>query len=170
MNKAENEIRYKTDRERGIIIDGDGNILVDKLGEKHSVAFNKVEREKMPGTILTHNHPSGGGFSGADLEFAVSNQLKEIRAVGKNYKHSLRFKPENIPGEDLTVKTLNVGAEHYSIDNQVRQEFWEKINNGQLSFAEAEAEHAHEVLRRMTENETSKDWMIYKRQKWKTND
>jgi hypothetical protein len=36
---------------------------------------------KVSGTIFTHNHPKSGFLSAADIQFAIQNNLKEIRAV-----------------------------------------------------------------------------------------
>lgn len=50
------------------IIDSNGNVLLKKQGDKHSVVMTLGEkREYMFGNISLHNHPGGGTFSIADL-------------------------------------------------------------------------------------------------------
>lgn len=55
-------------KEQYRIIDKDGNVLLEKKGDKSSVASTVGEhRENLPGNISIHNHPEGGTFSTADL-------------------------------------------------------------------------------------------------------
>ncbi len=50
------------------IIDKDGNVILEKKGDKHSVSATVGEkRQLLNGAASIHNHPSGGTFSPEDL-------------------------------------------------------------------------------------------------------
>lgn len=69
------------------IFDDNGNLTYEKVGGAHSVSYDGSKSVNM---IVTHNHPSGSAFSGADLKNAVNVNQKEIRATGKEYTFSMK--------------------------------------------------------------------------------
>lgn len=76
------------------IIDSDGNVVLEKKGSQHEVSATVGEkRQYLDGNISLHNHPSGGTFSGDDLnefgfgakEIVVSTPEGTYRLINKKY-------------------------------------------------------------------------------------
>jgi len=69
-----------------------GNLTFSKKGNEHSVVFSKNDMsqfQKDRPYITTHNHPSDGSFSLADLCTAAYHHIHEIRAVGSKHIYSI---------------------------------------------------------------------------------
>jgi lambda family phage portal protein len=82
--------------ESALIVDGNGEVIIQKDGDKDSVTFSDDQMRNILGaqrTTLTHNHPSNSAFSKEDMKFASNTGLFEIRAVTKDYVYVLRREP-----------------------------------------------------------------------------
>ena len=91
VDKFEDDIRNQSYETAGMF-DAEGNLILNKDGEKSSVYFTDEEQLKVkntPDCVFTHNHPSGNGFSFEDLFFAVNLEVREMRACHKNGYYSL---------------------------------------------------------------------------------
>lgn len=100
--KIEEEIRMNKSFETAVLVNSDGDILIDKRGKSTSVEFTQNECLMMKNGILTHNHPLGwrynenelgrigNSFSKADLSMAIAHDLAEIRAVTPLYTFSMK--------------------------------------------------------------------------------
>lgn len=96
-------------KEKAIIYDLEGNILLEKTGIDHEVEFTKDELKLMKDMIVTHNHPMGTTFSPYDIYMAFENDLQELRAVGENGTFVLR-RNENLhlmPDYDIFFNEYN---------------------------------------------------------------
>jgi hypothetical protein len=103
------ESRIRSDSvETGIIVDGDGKIVLKKKGTEDQVSFTSSEVALMTGRVLTHNHPHEPGYdtigiglslSMPDLKSLNYAKAKEMRAVTKEGSvFSMRLnKPDSIP-------------------------------------------------------------------------
>ena len=87
IKAAENSVKNNF-YETGFIFDKNGRLLWSAKGDRSSVSIAGSGIKK--GDILTHNHPSNGSFSAADIQVAQTHKLAEIRAVGRNRVYSLR--------------------------------------------------------------------------------
>ncbi len=67
--------------ETGIIYDSTGKELLKKQGTVSAVRFTREEARLLEGNIFSHNHPSNGPLSDADLYGLWKNKAAEIRAV-----------------------------------------------------------------------------------------
>lgn len=67
--------------------DANGNVIYTAKGKADSVRYDGI---KTVDAVVTHNHPNGSAFSGADLKNAVALNQKEIRATGKEYTFSMK--------------------------------------------------------------------------------
>lgn len=77
-------------KEQFRVVDRDGNVIMQKQGDAHSVSFSAGEaRESFPGNITIHNHPSGGTFSTADFS-CLGYGATEIRAAAPEGTYILR--------------------------------------------------------------------------------
>lgn len=156
---VEDEIRMNKNHETAVVIDKDGNILIDKRGAKYSVSFTKQEVEQMKDAILTHNHPRGwafkenqigrigNSFSYPDIELAIVQDLAEIRAVTPLYTFSLK-RPEKGWGVTNTVLKRYFNQE----TQKLRLEFESLIKKGYLSPETASAIHFHELWKRIAKH------------------
>lgn len=72
------------------VVDRDGNVIMQKQGDRGSVSYSLGEaRDHFPGNITIHNHPDGGTFSSADLsDFGCS--ATEIRAASPEGTYVMR--------------------------------------------------------------------------------
>ena len=70
--------------ESALIVDKDGNAIIDKKGSTIRVKFTGDEIKAMKDCHLTHNHPDGYSLSPADLNLAVSANLASMRAVTRD--------------------------------------------------------------------------------------
>lgn len=128
LDKVESKIRMQP-KESGVLVDDNGNILMDKSGGKSSVKFTSADVAKFRGNILTHNHPGGGPFSPADINTVVNTGLKGIRAVGDDnidYVLKRNANPNNVSkmmdvasGIEKTIKRT-VKAEKPAIMDEIR--------------------------------------------------
>lgn len=63
------------------VFDPDGTLRMTRTGERNRIAFSASDDEQLRGAVFTHNHPSGAGFSLADIWFAHRYDLAEMRAI-----------------------------------------------------------------------------------------
>ena len=92
----------KWKQERAVVVDGEGNILLQRKGKKSKLVFEPEDRPLMTDHILTHNHPpekcmmpvqtgedrfeyrtyeTGGSLSPKDVSYAARGNAAEVRAV-----------------------------------------------------------------------------------------
>lgn len=140
---AEKSIRNQT-YESAFVFAPDGTQLLFKDGTRDTVEFTDKELDLFSGAILTHNHPSiGGSFSPQDILTAIENNLAEIRAVGAQYRYSLKF-PKG------SIRKYFQNQVDYA-ETQVRKQLTQKIRDGAMTPAEADLEHYHQVWLRFVQ-------------------
>lgn len=77
-------------KEQFRVVDREGNVVMQKQGDKNSVSYSIGEaRDNFPGNITIHNHPDGGTFSSADLS-DIGHGATEIRAASPEGTYILR--------------------------------------------------------------------------------
>lgn len=135
--RAEEKKIYKNSVETAILFDNRGNVLFrESSGASNYVKFSKEQLHKMKGATLTHNHPSSGTFSSADISLMVMHELKTIRATGKKATYQLK-QQELVP----TIKNFPSDYEKAMQDNKkiTDKEFCEyekQYKQGKLSLLE----------------------------------
>jgi SPP1 gp7 family putative phage head morphogenesis protein len=80
-------------REYGAIFDPDGNLLMHKKGKKSSVPLENSDINLLKDNIFTHNHPSNGSFSFADVSVAMKYDVAEMRAAGEGGRTYVMQRP-----------------------------------------------------------------------------
>ncbi|WP_307996610.1 hypothetical protein [uncultured Bacteroides sp.] len=158
ITNTENEIRLNKKFETGVVLDRNGNVVIDKRGAKYSVEFTDEECAKMKDCIFTHNHPRGwqepekslgrigNSFSPADMYLAITHNVSEMRAVTPNYTFIMK-RPEEGWGIIISKFEKLVNQEN----NKLRAEFTKRINNDTLSPTMASAVHYHILWKRVAE-------------------
>lgn len=113
--------RASSDRdfEVATIIDPNtGEVVLVKPGTSNQVEFDALEQKLLKGTILTHNHPGGSSFSGADIIFAHDYELAEIRVTsgsGSSFK---------------TVILRPIGRDTFPVMGESRRENFARVYQG----------------------------------------
>ena len=105
--KAFEDKRVNSRVEHAMIVDDDGNVLLEKSDNSDSsVSFTGDEMRLMKGASVTHNHPlstssaKGAGFSPGDVNMFVAQKLQEIRAVSGDYVYRLRRTDSSVSIDD----------------------------------------------------------------------
>lgn len=120
--KAENEIKGEKN-EHAILFNDDGSIAFQKEGTGHGVTFNG---KRATDKVMTHNHPGPDApFSSSDLRDAVKFNMKEMRAVSRNYTFSVK-RPKGGWGD---VNPESVMRTYGSIKRQVAKEWDSRISS-----------------------------------------
>lgn len=87
LNEYEEEIKNMS-IEYGVLIDNKGNVYA-YTGDKTNLS---ITDRSLNNVILTHNHPEIGSFGEDDYNMLTNNQeIKELRAVDKEYSYSLKI-------------------------------------------------------------------------------
>ncbi len=95
--------------EYAILIDKKGNVYVYQ-GEETNL---DITDRSLSNTIITHNHPEIGAFGKDDFNLLKENpQIKELRAVDKEYTYSLKIiKPLDITYNELYIESSQLAFE-----------------------------------------------------------
>ena len=93
MESVEAEIRDQP-TENLRVFDKEGNLILEKAGDRTNVGITGEDRQAMFQGYLTHNHPVGTSFSAPDYLTAQHADLSEIRAVTKTNTFTLE-RPAN---------------------------------------------------------------------------
>ena len=151
ISEAEDKIRAQR-HETAHVFSPNGESLFSNDGGKDYVDFSDAAIANIKGrnATLTHNHPggwdypkndprhAGNSFSLEDARMAVAADLAEIRAVTPTRTYSLRRPPSGWDGSKLERAYADVNRE-------TRRTFTDRIQHGQMTIAEAEAQHTHTV-------------------------
>lgn len=158
LEEAETRIRANP-LERAIVLDSQGKVVLEKGGSRNSVSFSAAEMSQMGGSILTHNHPRGTSFSREDVLFAATSNLAEIRVATRQWRFSLK-RPQQGWSQRFWDEEIAPAYRRHAV--RVEGEFWAAIRKGELSPADAELRHAHEVWSRVSEELG----LEYRREAW----
>ena len=147
----ENEIvgnKYET----ALIFDKDGKIVTALKGDNSSVIIPIDKYPKIH--TLTHNHPTGNSFSGADISLAISRDMASIRAVGEVNKHKVTYELK-IP-KDHYIKSRKNGdvltRKRYDAITRQLQDKYEDLYLNRFNEDEYRTgkRHTHEVMQTLS--------------------
>jgi len=125
-------------REKGILFNKNGDILLVKLGTKSAIKFSDEEKALFNGNKFIHNHPSGNGLSSADVSLAVHSGLQEVVAVSSNQMYRLVLK------SNLDLREIMV--EYYKSQRKVSSLFQIMHATGKVTEGQLSKEFDHFVL------------------------
>ena len=146
VRQAEDRIRQQT-FETAYAYNGQGVEVLRKDGQVDSITFTPVELSRLKDAVMVHNHPGGllypstdlrhvgQSFSLDDIEFAVTNDLAEIRVVTPVLRFSLRRPVEGWP--DL----VDLHEAYRLASNVVTAQSLMGITRGTITVEGAEARH-----------------------------
>lgn len=132
--------------ETGIIYDSTGKELLRKQGSVGEVRFTREEANLLEGNIFSHNHPSNGPLSDADLYGLWKNRASEIRAVTSHGVFSIR--QPNTWKRTPDRKTLR--AEFEANVRRVYNPIARRLDSGLLIAEEADYLIQRIAMRRIT--------------------
>jgi hypothetical protein len=162
LTKLEKPIRSQP-FETAVVLDEYGKELLRRAGTKNEVNLRDAENILRRCRVLTHNHPSGGSFSYADVREAVLTNLPEIRCFGTEYRYSLK------PGKSgWGVTPAGIAKEWNDTLNDLYPKYQELFNTlskkiGQVNAQrEVAIQHTHEVMQILAKRHN----FIYRRSKW----
>lgn len=136
--QVENEIRHLADTV-GVFIHPDGSIVLRRQGQHDRVGFAESELAVMQGMTFTHNHPGGLGPSAADIAFASSYQLHELRVVTPHFHHVVL----DVPGHSRHYWS----AAYAGAMRKVQPHIVERVKSARLNIRQAASEQAHQACR-----------------------
>ena len=151
VSEAEDKIRAQR-YETAHVFGPNGEPLFSNDGGKDYVNFSDAAIANIKGknATLTHNHPggwdypkndprhAGNSFSLEDARMAVAADLAEIRAVTPTRTYSLRRPSSGWDGAKME-------RAYAAVNRETRRTFTDRIQHGQMTIAEAEAQHTHTV-------------------------
>lgn len=155
-------------KEQFRVVDREGNVVMQKQGEKHSVSYTMGEaRDSFPGNVTIHNHPSGGTFSDADLsDFGYG--ATEIRAAApegtyslKNLNYRTKWTNEQKSWVDMR-EDITAASQSFKTDRQLKKElrgpFDEQVKPLVDHWAKRKAEGASQEELKGIADEYTKKW------------
>jgi len=111
-------------------------MLIQKVGKKHSVAFRRSEVDLMRGKTVVHNHPTfpENSLSQPDLHLAAKAKLHEVVAVSPNGTQYV-----------ATVKDYVAPDVYRRVNAYVKAEIQSAINKHEITLKDAQQIHYHIV-------------------------
>lgn len=142
MRRLEDQVLRETGNmlERLVGLDAEGNVIFEKTGQPNQVGLTRSDLAQLGGvTLLTHNHPSGGGIGTSDFDVAVTVNARELNAFGEQYRYRL-LRPENgWPALRPTLQALE------SIRTRIHRRLRARVAAGTCPPEDASFRYWHEV-------------------------
>lgn len=120
-------------KETACVYSGDGKFLFQKRGEVSEVQFGIRDLFRLKGTVITHNHPTGGSFSDSDIYFLFFSKAAEIRVSTENCSYYIR-QPEKW---DKAIKSKEkIIKERNKIRDSVKEKYKQLYKEGKITKTE----------------------------------
>lgn len=130
--------------EQAVLYGANGEILLQKTGDRGRVRFTHEETLKMRGGVLTHNHPNNSCFSPEDIHTLFNAKLSEIRVVTHDGVYRLQ-RPSIWPKQKYSLEIIE--QIYYDIDKEICSPLYGEAYAGKISFLEAEKIGQIEVIK-----------------------
>ena len=155
VHDIEDKIRSQ-DFESAGCVDKDGKVLFFKNGEQSEVSFTKEERELCRGNTLTHNHPSSSMFSPQDVDYFLEHGLQEIRATNRegitySLSRGKNFQEGDADSFSFLYKMSRLNAMSETQHDMDSHGFQQKLNNGEMTKAQADKEFRRIMAKNLSE-------------------
>ena len=122
-------------KEKAVIFNKNGEILLEKLGNEESIVFSQNELQKLKDGYLIHNHPTGSTLSEADINLALYYDLKEIVAFSSKgvfyrlkIKNNANSKEIMIQYKKSKMKVLSIMAKVYKSGGLTKEQIDMEVN------------------------------------------
>jgi hypothetical protein len=149
LQTKEQELQYRDPSlpELSYVLSPSGDILLEKegaAGQEDKITYSDDELKLMQGAIFTHNHPRGRSFSPEDVNLLLVHGLKEIRAIGRNYRYIMSPPPDDPIG--VYVRLQNRLQE---VAGTVGADLLGRFDAGEITRNEADMQFLHLVWTRL---------------------
>ncbi len=154
LKQVEPAMARLKDYEVAYVFDSDGQLILQKKGGAHEVAFTREELSSnwAWGTV-THNHPGGNSFSGDDVRLLADRKMRSIRAVG--IKNGRRVTYDlTVIDEEFYENWYLVPFRYQLANDDIYEEIGPLFRNGTITEDEANELHPHRVMERFVERMT----------------
>jgi hypothetical protein len=141
--------------EIGAFFESKGKELIRGSGLPDQLDFSDVPDELMRGMYFSHNHPSGGNFSDADLRTAAVLALAELRVVTRDFRFSLSPTTSGWPNP------ANIDRALLELAPQAQRRAQLSMASGQVDRRFAQAQVEHELMSLLAE----RFGLLYSRQR-----
>lgn len=131
-------------KETAVVYGPDGKFLFQKRGGENDIRFSVADYQKLKGTVITHNHPSGGSFSNRDILFLKTSKAAELRVITERCIYYMRRPLKWSPNIDSIAK---IKVEREKIRIGVRKKYQELFLSGKISKAERYQLSSEEEIR-----------------------
>lgn len=123
----------KREKESMEIYDSKGKYIMTKRGDANSVRISVLEYGKLKNAVVSHNHPSGGSFSVADIRFLKNTPISELRAAVVDGAYYMK-KPDKWPEE--INSSLKIEEEIEKIRKALMPKYKKMYNEGRINKVE----------------------------------
>jgi SPP1 gp7 family putative phage head morphogenesis protein len=159
LNQHENVIKYQRAQETLQVFNQNGKLVMLKHGGASRVYVTPAEMRKLNNAVLTHNHPAGwnfaptdprhvgNSFSIEDIKTACYGNLSHIRVITPQYRFVMS-RPAG--GWDKNYFDKVIQPIYNKYEDEVKKEFMNKIEKGDISIEQAIANHFHEIWSRVS--------------------
>lgn len=129
LRRSENSFKMRNS-EILEVYDKNGKFILAKRGNMNSVKLSPLDLPQIIGSVITHNHPSGGAFSKDDWQFLRRWPISELRAVTEKGTFYVR-KPDVWPREINSKEKLNseIDKIKYELKNKYQKMYRDGIIN-----------------------------------------
>lgn len=131
-------------KETAVVYDKNGKVLFRKYGNESEVSFTPLEFMKLRDKVITHNHPSGGSFSVADINLLRISGASELRVATEKCVYYLR-QPDKW-NKDINSKKKIVD-ERRKVESEVKHKYQRMYLEGKISKTERYQMCSEEVNR-----------------------
>ena len=130
--KSEKSLATRT-KEVAEVYSADGKYLFTKRGTVNEISFSPSEFMRLRGTVITHNHPSGGSFSSQDIRLLQKSKAAELRVITENGVYFLK-QPKTW---SLEINNLEkIKAVRSDIMKEVAKKYQKLYNQGKITKVE----------------------------------
>lgn len=130
------------EKETAVVYSPDGKFLFQKRGSSEEVSFSVGEFFKLKGAVITHNHPSGGSFSGRDILLLKKSKAAELRVITKSGVYYMR-PPQQWSKEIDTLEKINSVRDE--LKKEVAKKYQKLYLNGEINKAQRYQMASNEV-------------------------
>lgn len=126
------------------VYDKNGKFIMAKRGNTNNVSLSLLDFPRIVGSVITHNHPSGGAFSKDDWQFLRRWPISELRVVTEKGVFYIR-KPEVWPQEINSLEKLN--SEIDKIKYELKNKYQKLYRSGIINKTQRHQMFSEEVNR-----------------------
>jgi len=131
----DDQLRY-LDHEELLVYTSDGKFLFKKIGTANRVSFSQEEAQLLDGAYTSHNHPSGGPPSPADIYMLYKHHIASVHVSTHTHGVFVIDQPSTWKKTPASVQEMN--SEAYAFANRFQKQILRRIDAGSITPEEGE--------------------------------